>query len=132
MTDEERNAIVLYRMENARRTLNEIADHCERGYWNTAINRMYYACYYMTTALLIKNGFQASTHSGVIRLLGLHFVSTGIISKDLGRFYSKLFELRQSGDYDDWIVIDANEILPLMDSVDNYLNTLLSLIEGKA
>lgn len=30
MTDEERNAIVLYRMENARRTLNEIADHCER------------------------------------------------------------------------------------------------------
>ena len=27
---------------------------------------------------------------------------------------------------------DANEILPLMDSVDNYLNTLLSLIEGKA
>ncbi|MDB9052154.1 hypothetical protein [Parabacteroides distasonis] len=40
--------------------------------------------------------------------------------------------MRQSGDYDDWIVIDANEILPLMDSVDNYLNTLLSLIEGKA
>ena len=79
----------------------------------------------------LKIGFQASTHSGVIRLLGLHFVSTGIISKDLGRFYSKLFELRQSGDYDDWIVIDANEILPLMDSVDNYLNTLLSLIEGK-
>ena len=104
----------------------------ECGYWHAAANRMYYACYYMTTALLIKNGFQASTHSGVIRLLGLHFVSTGIISKDLGRFYSKLFELRQSGDYDDWIVIDANEILPLMDSVDNYLNTLLSLIEGKA
>ena len=54
MTDEERNAIVLYRMENARRTLNEIADHCERGYWNTAINRMYYACFHTVFVLLIK------------------------------------------------------------------------------
>lgn len=104
--------------------------HC--GYWHAAANRMYYACYYMTTALLIKNGLQASTHSGVIRLLGLHFVSAGIISKELGRFYSKLFELRQSGDYDDWMVIDANEILLLVDSVDDYLNTLQLLIEAKA
>ena len=27
---------------------------------------------------------------------------------------------------------DANEIISLMDCVDNYLNSLLSLIEGKA
>lgn len=67
----------------------------------------------------------------MIRLLGLHFVSAGIISKELGRFYSKLFKLRQSGDYDDWMVIDANEILPLVDSVDDYLNTLQLLIEAK-
>ena len=38
-------------------------------------------------------------------------------------------ELRYSVDYDDWIVIDANEILPLMDSVEDYLNTLLLLID---
>ena len=132
LTDEERESLVIARKARAFDTWEETKGIVECGYWHAAANRMYYACYYMTTALLIKNGFQASTHSGVIRLLGLHFVSAGIISKDLGRFYSKLFELRQSGDYDDWIVIDANEILPLMDSVDNYLNTLLSLIEGKA
>ena len=114
LTDEEREALVIARKARAFDTWEETKGIVECGYWHAAANRMYYACYYMTTALLIKNGFQASTHSGVIRL------------------YSKLFELRQSGDYDDWIVIDANEILPLMDSVDNYLNTLLSLIEGKA
>ena len=118
LTDEEREALVIARKARAFDTWEETKGIVECGYWHAAANRMYYACYYMTTALLIKNGFQASTHSGVIRLLGLHFVSTGIISKDLGRFYR--------------IVIDANEILPLMDSVDNYLNTLLSLIEGKA
>ena len=65
MTDEERNAIVLYRMENARRTLNEIADHCERGYWNTAINRMYYACFYAASALLVANKIVVKSHEGV-------------------------------------------------------------------
>ena len=29
-------------------------------------------------------------------------------------------------------MIDANEILPLMDSIDNYLNTLLSLMRGES
>ena len=90
LTDEEREALVIARKARAFDTWEETKGIVECGYWHAAANRMYYACYYMTTALLIKNGFQASTHSGVIRLLGLHFVSTGIISKDLGRFYSKI------------------------------------------
>ncbi len=34
-------------------TLSEVLDHIERGYYNTAVNRMYYACFYVVTALLI-------------------------------------------------------------------------------
>lgn len=54
MTDEERKAVVSYRMDNAVRTLNEVLDHSERGYWNTAVNRMYYACFYAASALLVE------------------------------------------------------------------------------
>lgn len=49
---------------------------------------MYYACFYMTTALLMKRGYSASTHSGVIRLFGLHFVSTGMVDREIGKFPS--------------------------------------------
>lgn len=38
----------------------------------------------MTTALLMKRGYSTSTHSGVIRLLGLHLVSTGIVHWEIG------------------------------------------------
>lgn len=84
--------------------------------------------YYMTTALLIKQSYSASTHSGVIRLFGQYFVSTGIVSREMGRLYSKVYELRQSGDYDDWINIGKEDILPLVTYVDEYLKVLKKLI----
>ena len=36
MTDEHRNDIVNYRIENALDTLKEVLDHCVSGYYNTA------------------------------------------------------------------------------------------------
>ena len=82
----------------------------------------------MTTALLIKNGYSASTHTGVIRMFGQHFVSKGIVSKELGRLYSSVYELRQSSDYDDWRVIEERDILPLLPLVETFLSTIHSII----
>ena len=41
MTDEQRNDVVNYRIENAIDTLKEVLDHCDNGYFNTAVNRLY-------------------------------------------------------------------------------------------
>ena len=46
LQDQDRISIVRYRMENAHRTIAEVATHIENGFYNTAVNRMYYACYY--------------------------------------------------------------------------------------
>ena len=46
MTPEQRFDIVLYRLNSAKSLLDEIKDHIERGYYNTAMNRMYYACFF--------------------------------------------------------------------------------------
>jgi len=64
---------------------------------------MYYACYYAVSALLIHNGIETQTHAGVRQMLGLHFIRTGRLSQEQGRFYSTLFNDRHSGDYDDFI-----------------------------
>ncbi|MDE5743634.1 MAG: HEPN domain-containing protein, partial [Bacteroidales bacterium] len=52
MTDAERIDVVKYRIENAEKTLAEVAAHIQNGYYNTAVNRMYYACFYAASALL--------------------------------------------------------------------------------
>lgn len=77
MTEEDRVAVVAYRMENARRTLDEVIFHIKQGFYNTAMNCMYYACSYATSALLVNEGIEAKTHAGVRQMLGMHFVRTG-------------------------------------------------------
>ena len=83
----------------------------------------------MTSALLIHNGHSAQTHSGVIRLFGLNFIDKGIVSKELSKFYSKLFELRQTGDYDDLYNLTEEEVQPLIGLAFKYIMELESLIK---
>ena len=128
MSDEERLALVKRRIERAYETWEETKGIVEAGYWLAAANRMYYACYYLTTALLISRGIEANTHTGVIRMLGLYFVSKGLIPSDMGRYYSQLFEMRQNGDYDDWMMIGEGDVLPLFKQMDDYFTAIEQLI----
>jgi len=82
--------------------------------------------------LLLKQGVSANTHGGIIGLFGLHFVKSGVISHEMGKLYSQLFELRQSGDYDDWIVVTEKDIKPLEPQTEAFLNTLEDLIRQDA
>ena len=130
LTDEERKALVANKVRRSREAWAEAKGIIENGYWYAAANRLYYTCYYMVTALLLKNGVSANTHSGVIGLFGLHFVKTGIVSPEMGKLYSQLFELRQSGDYDDWNVVTEDDIKPLEPRAEEFLNILENLIRN--
>lgn len=106
LDDESRKSLVEYRLERAYDTMKEAALLSEKGYYNAAVNRLYYACYYAAAALLLKYKIEAKTHAGVKSMLGLHFVSKGLIPIHIGKILSTLFEKRQSGDYDDFIYCD--------------------------
>ena len=101
LTDQERIDIVRYRIECAENTLGEIENLFALKYYNNAANRMYYACYYAVSALLIANGITAKSHDGVMQMFGLHFIRTGIFPAYYGKYYSLLFNERQTGDYED-------------------------------
>lgn len=103
MTSEQRFDIVLYRINSAKTLLTEIADHIERGYYNTAMNRMYYACFYAVSALLLHAEIDGvKTHEGVRQMFGKHFILTGKFPKEWGRFYTVVYNCRSVADYEDF------------------------------
>lgn len=69
---ENREALATYRYQRSQETLTEVPFLKQQGYYNTAINRLYYACYYAAMALLIKHNINPSTHAGVKQMLGMH------------------------------------------------------------
>jgi uncharacterized protein (UPF0332 family) len=128
LTDDEREAIVSFRLQKGMETLEEAKGIATLGYWNAVANRLYYACYYVTSALLIKNKYAAQTHRGIIHLLGMHFIKEGVVSQDSGKLYSKLFELRQTGDYDDLFNLSESDVKPMISASQKYIDELINLI----
>ena len=129
LKQKDKDALVTIRLQRAKETMSEVNGNMQLGYWRVVANRLYYACYYATTALLIKNNITAHTHAGVINQLGLHFVTKGIVSNKQGKFFKHLFELRQSGDYDDWYNIEEKDVKPLIEPAEQFIATIENLIK---
>ena len=128
LRQEDRNSVVIIRLRKANETIVEAKANMQLGYWRVTANRLYYACYYAASALLIKHGITAHTHTGVINQIGLHFVSKGFISKEQGKLLKQLFELRQNGDYSDWYDVDEKDVKPLVEPVEKFIAEIKSLI----
>lgn len=126
---EDRISIVEYRMQNAHDTLNEVMVHKEHGFYNTAVNRVYYACYYAASALLIANGVEVKSHDGVRQKIGQHFVLNGLLSPEMGRFYSRAFTKRSTGDYEDFITHDAHTVDGLLPDAIAFVDTIQGLVK---
>ena len=126
---EKRNAIVAYRLENAQKTLDEIPIHIRHKLWNTAINRLYYACYYAVCALLIHSSIEAKTHAGVRRMLAWHFTKTEKLSVEWNKFYSDLFDNRQTSDYTDFVYFERETVEELYEKAISFIEIITKLIE---
>ena len=128
MNAEERNILNGHRMEKSKNTLNEIPVLIQNEFYLNAVNRLYYSSFYAVSALLIKKQIQSKTHNGTKQMFGLHFIKTGIISQKSGEFYTLIFELRQTGDYDDYIVFTKEEVIDLLNNATELIAEIESVL----
>jgi len=130
LSEEERKIIVKYRLERAKDTLLDARISIQNNRWHSAVNRLYYACFYAAIALLINDEHVTRTHSGVKTLLGLYYVKKGIITKELSQAYQKMFDMRLTGDYDDLAVITEGDVLPLVAPAEKFIAEIENLINS--
>ena len=109
MTDGQRD-LARYRMERALETLQEAKLMLESGHLHGAANRIYYACFYATVALLLTRNLSSPKHSGVMALFNRHFIKEGILPVDMGKFYSRVFDHRLESDYGEIVELKAEDI----------------------
>lgn len=129
LSDDERYALVTYRMEKARGTMEQVRNIVQFGYWDMIANRLYYAAYYAVSALLLQRGYSVQTHHGIIQMLGLHFIKPGILESKYGTLYGQLFSLRQTGDYGDTFGLTEAQVLPLLPQTEAMIERVSGLIE---
>ena len=125
---EEREELVRYRVARARMTLAEAEAMAQASLWNGCVNRLYYACFYAATALLLRHGLSSSKHSGVRSLFNREFVRTSAIGRQLGELYNTLFRSRNRGDYDDLVWFEESEVRPWVEQVRQFVARIEALL----
>lgn len=113
----DRDAYVQNRIETAYKTLEAAKILTKNGFWNSAVNRLYYSVFYIVNAILVKHGIITQSHSGAKSQFSLHFIKTGKLDKKYGKLLAELFDWRQKGDYENLYEFDSESVLPLLDSV---------------
>ncbi|MBW1855889.1 MAG: HEPN domain-containing protein [Deltaproteobacteria bacterium] len=129
---EAKDDLVRYRITKARETIEDARILANANRWNPCVNRLYYACFYAVSALLIQHDLSSARHTGIRSLFNQHFVKTEKVSKKFAQIYNDLFERRQESDYMDFIHFEEKQVSPWIGNVEQFVENVAVLIEGKS
>ena len=126
MTPETR-ILVQYRLDRAREALTEASLLLDSGYANTGVNRLYYACFYAVSALLLTKGLTATSHSGLRTLFHQHLIRPGLLPLGQGPLYDRLFD--QRSDYTDLVHFGVDEVRAWSVDAQAFVDAVAVLIQ---
>lgn len=121
--------LVGYRVESAYETIEDIRILEKEKRWKACVNRLYYACYYAVSALLIQKGLYSSKHTGIRSLFNLHFVKSGKVPKKYAKIFNDLFERRQESDYVDFVSFTQSQVQPWINQAEDFVKFITDLIQ---
>lgn len=131
LSDEDRTAVVRKELERAHETYEEIEVMRQAGKWNGAANRIYYSVFHAVNALFINDGFQTVRHKGSHALFNQHYVKTGKLPNDYGRFYNSLQTLREKSDYNCFYEADSQDVIDGMEKARKFIEAIEELISNQ-
>jgi uncharacterized protein (UPF0332 family) len=120
---------IRYRLEKAQEVYKAACVLYDAQQWNSVINRLYYACFYSASALLLHRHIPAKTHSGVIGKFSEEVVRSGELTTDEFRVYAKLLNWRAKGDYSDLFDFCKEDVDSMMNPTKKFIDAVAALIQ---
>ena len=121
--------VIWHRLERAHETLEEGRLMAQTGHWHGCVNRLYYACFYAVTALLLSRNLSSPKHTRVRSLFSLNLVKPGFFPRELAALYNTLFDSRQEADYEDFPPLDPEEIGIWLASTESFIRQAEELLD---
>lgn len=83
------------------------SNNYEYTQYDDCISRAYYAVFHAISAVLLSKGLHFSSHTQTIGAFNRDFVKTDVFPREFTREIQKLFNERQTGDYDYGNLLDV-------------------------
>jgi len=94
------------------------------GDYDSCASRCYCAMFFMAEAARLTKKLSSSSHKGVLRLFGEHFVKTGILANHLGRALNHAHTKRIVGDYGMGLSVAQDEAQDLLETARDFVQRL--------
>ena len=127
--DDDMTAFVRYRIEKAEEAFTAAKILYDSNQWNAAVNRLYYACFYAASAVLLDRHIGAKSHAGVLSMFSEKIVRNGEVSLDVFRVYSKLLGWRTKGDYSDMFDFTKEDLDMVFEPTRNFLDKVIPIVK---
>lgn len=109
----------------AQKTIEEAKDDVQRNYLESAVHKAYYGCFYAVHSQMALLGIAARSHKQVGIEFRRHFIKTKKMDKKYSAIWASLFKWRSIVDYTAIPVIDKNQAEELVETAEDFVNTLL-------
>ncbi|MHB8778660.1 MAG: HEPN domain-containing protein [Anaerolineales bacterium] len=117
-------------LQRAETSIRAAKDMIEKGYYDIAASRAYYAAFYAASALLLKQNIDTNKHSGVIASIHRLFVKEGKLDKEQGKNLNWLFELRGVGDYGVSEHVSSGEACKAIRVSEEFLGSAIKILNN--
>ena len=124
--------LIAYRRERAKEALEDARILLSAKRYYSGVNRIYYAMFYEVVSLLLTKELSSSKHSGVRAYFNEHFVKTGKVTIEAGRFFSKMFEFRQKSDYGDFVEFEEEKVREWLETAEGVMKEVEGVVEKEA
>jgi uncharacterized protein len=121
--------VIAYWLDKSAEAMASADAEYQAGRYSFAVNRAYYACFYSLSSLLLSEGMKFVKHAGVRAALHRHLVRTGRLDARWGRFYDRVYENRQRGDYQELAVFEAEQVAELCADTRDFLKQMKNLLD---
>jgi len=125
---EPRKVLISLWLEKSNEAIASAELELNSGHTNFAVNRLYYACFYVVTALLLRDGKQFARHSAVKSEFVRTYIRSGQIDTKWNKFYQKLFDDRQEGDYIPTTTFETSEVSTRLKQAREFIDLIRGLI----
>jgi uncharacterized protein (UPF0332 family) len=126
---EHKEDLIKYRIQRCEQTLKEAKWAMDKNTLPLAENRIYYAIFYIVSALALKFDFSTSKHSTLRGWFNQMFLKTKAIDLDFGKTYSTAFEKRQKADYDDFVTFTTEEVSSDLRNAKKFVKQVKRMIQ---
>ncbi|MFH1014387.1 MAG: HEPN domain-containing protein [Nitrospirota bacterium] len=128
--EENLNELIHYWLKKSQESLDSACDEMNAGRLSFSVNRIYYACFYVVSAVLLQEKFRFKKHSGVRTAFHQHLVKSGRVSLENGKFYDELFEARQRGDYIELVSFEEKQVEDWLRQASRFVEAIKLLVKN--